>query len=78
MAQEYSQIAISEPKPFVKWAGGKRQLMPELEKNFPTKFGTYVEPFLGAGAVLSVTFTALGCKLTTWTYRWMAAWSKWD
>ncbi|MDH3656958.1 MAG: ammonia monooxygenase [Nitrosopumilus sp.] len=32
----------------------------------------------GAGAVLSVTFTALGCKLNTWTYRWMAAWSKWD
>jgi methane/ammonia monooxygenase subunit A len=32
----------------------------------------------GAGAVLSVTFAALGCKLTTWTYRWMAAWSKWD
>ena len=32
----------------------------------------------GAGAVLAVTFTALGCKLTTWTYRWMAAWSKWD
>ena len=52
MAQEYSQIALSEPKPFVKWAGGKRQLMPELEKNFPTKFGTYVEPFLGGGAVM--------------------------
>ena len=26
--------------------------MPELEKNFPTKFGTYVEPFLGGGAVM--------------------------
>ena len=52
MAQEYSQIALSQPKPFVKWAGGKRQLMPELEKNFPTKFGTYVEPFLGGGAVM--------------------------
>jgi DNA adenine methylase len=52
LAQEYSQIALSEPKPFVKWAGGKRQLMPELEKNFPTKFGTYVEPFLGGGAVM--------------------------
>ena len=52
MAQEYSQIALSEPKPFVKWAGGKRQLMSELEKNFPTKFGTYLEPFLGGGAVM--------------------------
>ena len=52
MAQEYSQIVLSEPKPFVKWAGGKRQLMPELEKNFPSKFGTYVEPFLGGGAVM--------------------------
>jgi methane/ammonia monooxygenase subunit A len=32
----------------------------------------------GAGSVLGVTFAALGCKLNTWTYRWMAAWSKWD
>ena len=52
MAQEYRQIALSEPKPFVKWAGGKRQLMSELEKNFPIKFGTYLEPFLGGGAVM--------------------------
>ena len=52
MAQEYSQIALSQPKPFVKWAGGKRQLMSELEKNFSTKFGTYLEPFLGGGAVM--------------------------
>ena len=52
MAQEYSQIVLSEPKPFVKWAGGKRQLMSELEKNFPTKFGTYLEPLLGGGAVM--------------------------
>ena len=52
MAQEYRQIALLEPKPFVKWAGGKRQLMSELEKNFPIKFGTYLEPFLGGGAVM--------------------------
>ena len=52
MAQEYRQIAVSEPKPFVKWVGGKRQLMHELENSFPKKFGTYHEPFLGGGAVM--------------------------
>ena len=51
MAQEYQQVAL-EPKPYVKWAGGKRQLLAELEKNFPKQFGTYFEPFLGGGAVL--------------------------
>ena len=51
MAQEYQQIAV-EPKPFVKWAGGKRQLLAELEKSFPKQFGTYFEPFLGGGALL--------------------------
>ena len=51
MAQEYQQIVV-EPKPFVKWAGGKRQLLAELEKSFPKQFGTYFEPFLGGGALL--------------------------
>lgn len=41
-------------RPFLKWAGGKRQLLPELRKYIPPKnqFNTYIEPFLGAGAVL--------------------------
>ena len=52
MAQEYRQVAVSEPKPFVKWVGGKRQLMQELENNLPKQFGTYHEPFLGGGAVM--------------------------
>ena len=52
MAQQYHQIAITEPKPFVKWVGGKRQLMQVLEDNFPKQFGTYHEPFLGGGAVM--------------------------
>lgn len=37
--------------PFVKWAGGKRQLLPELVKRIP-KFTTYCEPFVGGGALL--------------------------
>lgn len=37
-------------KPFLKWAGGKRQLLPELEKLLPKKIETYYEPFIGGGA----------------------------
>lgn len=39
-------------QPFLKWAGGKRQLLPEIRKYIPQKFNTYYEPFVGAGAVL--------------------------
>jgi len=49
--QQHSQILVT-PKPFVKWAGGKRQLIPILNKNLPETFGTYYEPFLGGGALL--------------------------
>ena len=38
-------------KPLLKWAGGKRQLLPTLRRFYPTEFGRYVEPFLGSGAV---------------------------
>lgn len=51
MRQQYGQIFVT-PKPFVKWAGGKRQLIPILNENLPKSFGTYYEPFLGGGALL--------------------------
>lgn len=51
MKQQYDQILVT-PKPFVKWAGGKRQLIPILNQNLPESFGTYYEPFLGGGALL--------------------------
>ncbi|MDR2864653.1 MAG: DNA adenine methylase [Spirochaetaceae bacterium] len=40
-------------KPYLKWAGGKRQLLPEIKKYFPKNVTdyTYYEPFIGAGAV---------------------------
>jgi len=41
----------TKPAVFLKWAGGKRQLLPELFKHVPDKFGRYYEPFLGGGAL---------------------------
>ena len=46
-----------KPKPFVKWAGGKGQLVEQLDALLPKDFGsrggvTYVEPFVGGGAML--------------------------
>jgi len=38
-------------RPFTKWVGGKRQLMPELLKYVPDKINTYFEPFIGGGAL---------------------------
>lgn len=42
----------SHLKPFLKWAGGKRQLLPVLTHLLPPGFHTYYEPFVGAGAML--------------------------
>jgi len=49
----------TRPKPFLKWAGGKRQLLPELMKALPDEFYHYYEPFVGGGA-LFFNMRALG------------------
>ena len=38
-------------RPLLKWAGGKRQLIPAIGHHYPDEFERYVEPFLGSGAV---------------------------
>ena len=37
--------------PFVKWAGGKKQLLDKLESRMPSTFERYYEPFIGGGAL---------------------------
>ena len=39
-------------KPFVKWAGGKSQLLNDIRAKYPEKIDKYCEPFVGGGAVL--------------------------
>ena len=52
-----NQNASFNPKPFLKWAGGKRQLLKTIEKNLPDdikdskEIDKYFEPFVGGGAL---------------------------
>ena len=38
-------------KPIIKWAGGKRQLLPQIKEMLPESYGRYYEPFIGGGAL---------------------------
>lgn len=47
---------MKDCKPFVKWAGGKKRLIVDIKSSLPPDYGTkkftYIEPFVGGGAVL--------------------------
>ncbi|MBA7505122.1 Modification methylase DpnIIA [subsurface metagenome] len=42
---------VAVPHPFIKWAGGKKQLLGQIDKYLPKNFNKYLEPFVGGGAL---------------------------
>lgn len=50
---QYDTVELThiDAKPFIKWVGGKRQLLTEINKRLPKNIDVYVEPFLGGGAL---------------------------
>ncbi|MEM9137622.1 MAG: DNA adenine methylase [Cyanobacteria bacterium P01_F01_bin.42] len=46
-----SAEATANARPFLKWVGGKTQLLSVLERRMPTRYGRYFEPFIGGGAL---------------------------
>jgi DNA adenine methylase len=46
-----ASMTSTRAKPFMKWAGGKGQLLQQLLSRMPESFGSYFEPFVGGGAL---------------------------
>lgn len=51
MTTSTKMVTKVKAKPFVKWVGGKRQMLEQYQKYFPKNFNTYHEPMVGGGAV---------------------------
>ena len=52
MMEQFQSIPTHlRAEPFVKWAGGKKRLLPAFDSLLPARFESYIEPFLGGGAM---------------------------
>lgn len=51
MATDGQRKCLKMLKPFLKWAGGKRAILPQILKHIPKEYNTYYEPMIGAGAL---------------------------
>jgi DNA adenine methylase len=49
-------LKLQSPSPFVKWAGGKGSLLPQLLRHLPRELSNYYEPFLGGGALFYAAY----------------------
>lgn len=59
LAFKYNDRVVNTAKPVLKWAGGKSQLLSQLNELLPPKLkvnaiNTYIEPFVGGGAMFSI------------------------
>lgn len=50
-ANRSQQKIVGNPRPFLKWAGGKRQLINQIDSYLPDTISNYCEPFVGGGAL---------------------------
>jgi DNA adenine methylase len=62
----FTDFSLSQTLPFVKWAGGKTQLLDRLDKLIPTTFNRYFEPFLGGGALFFYLSTVKNLRFTAY------------
>jgi DNA adenine methylase len=70
------QLTAAKAKPFLKWAGGKAQLIDQITARLPEelrngKIRRYVEPFVGGGALffhIAQTFDIDDFFITDWTF----------
>ncbi|MEG0287367.1 MAG: DNA adenine methylase [Victivallaceae bacterium] len=49
--EQKPETLLLAARPFLKWVGGKRSLLPQLEARLPLEYTTYHEPFIGGGAL---------------------------
>ncbi|MGB2556421.1 DNA adenine methylase [Cellulosimicrobium cellulans] len=63
-------------KPFVRWAGGKTRILPQILPHIPSSFGNYFEPFLGGGAMFFAVQDRIGgrAQLADLNEHLVAAW----
>ena len=56
IADEQRPVVRTIPaRPFLKWVGGKRSILPQLTARLPKKYNNYYEPFVGGGALFFAT-----------------------
>ena len=71
LASKNRMETVVRARPFLKWAGGKTQLLPKILERFPESFNRYHEPFVGGGAVFfnleprSCTLSDINADLVT-------------